>query len=243
MPVVSDTQVIQRAAPVVAAAGSVRISGHSDLLYWWVVWGYAAICASLTFFQGDLIRIGLKTVHVHPNPLVGISFVGLLMFVTVFTHARARGVFAIVFLLAVVVIFGGVEATIGWGKIFNQFPHLAVHMNMAFYVCICAVLLPVWLFVVFVAGRFDYIDVRPHQIVIRDFNVVAGVNPLGAVIAHKAGDPFMHWLFGLKWLGFGTGDIEISYTGANNARETHIIRNVWRAASKATRASAVIAKQ
>jgi hypothetical protein len=238
----NSTKIATRSVAEKIPNRSVRISGHSDLFYWWIVWAYAAICSGLTYFHGDLIRIGQKAVHVHPNPAMGISFTILLLFVTIFTHARARGVYAVVFLLGIAVVTGAIQAFVGWDWIFSHFTVLSVHMNMAFYAMIAIVLVAVWLFVVFVAGRFDYLDVQQGRIEVKNWNLITGINPIGVTITDMAGDPFMHWFLGLRWLGFGTGDIEISYPGANNVRDKHVIKNVWRAAKKAERARKIIAE-
>src|SRR5262245_7811159 len=54
-----------------------RITGHSDLLYWWIVWAYGFFCAGVTRVWGDPIQVGGKAVYIHPAPWVGVSFTGL----------------------------------------------------------------------------------------------------------------------------------------------------------------------
>jgi hypothetical protein len=216
----------------------VKINGHSDLFYWWVVWLYGAICVVFTYLHGFKTQIGTKPIYIHQEPWLGISFTFLLCFVAIFTHARARGVYALVFLLIVALVVGGIHGTVGWGWFFRNFQHLSIHMNLAFFAVLSGVLFFAWAIMVSLAGRFAYMDVRPGQIFIKDMNLETAIASQGTTIKARAGDPFMHYMLGLRWLGFGTGDIEIDYN-AQGSRHTHVLRNVWRASAKADRASRI----
>ena len=69
---------------------------HSDLLYWWVVWGYGFFCALLTRALGkEMLLEGTRPVLVYPGAWLGISFVMLVLFVLTFTTLRARGVMSL----------------------------------------------------------------------------------------------------------------------------------------------------
>src|SRR5258707_684666 len=73
--------------------GTLIVHQHSDLLYWWVVWAYGLFCALWTYVRGSYVTVseGHKPVLIYPGAWMGILFVFLVMFVLVFTNARARG--------------------------------------------------------------------------------------------------------------------------------------------------------
>ena len=91
---------------------------------------------------------GHKPVLIYPGAWLGISFVALVLFVLVFTNARARGVKSLVLFLLLIVVGLVVQMTAGWTEILQVFPLLLVHMNLAFYLLFSGVLLAAWLLVV-----------------------------------------------------------------------------------------------
>jgi hypothetical protein len=128
---------------------------------WWVVWAYGFVCAGLTYVWG----IGIKELAVgtrsadkgilfHPSPWLGLSFIGLILFVIIFTNVRARGVYSIVLLLLTAATIWavqkipGIETAYGWVNL------LRVHLNLAFYLTFSALLTLVWFFIIFLVDRF-----------------------------------------------------------------------------------------
>ena len=117
--------------------GSVRVYQHSNLLYWWPIWVWGYVCAGLTYLQGigvgELAASRDKTVLFHPSPWLGISFIGVVLFVAVFTNVRLRGVYSFVLILVVGLVYWlvahvpGIEHALGWLSL------LRVHLNLAFY--------------------------------------------------------------------------------------------------------------
>ena len=98
--VLSGFQERTRPASTPKKAADMRIYQHSNLAYWWVVWVYGFVCAAATYLWG----IGVKELAVgtgsadkgilfHPSPWLGLSFIGLMLFVVVFTNVRARRLF------------------------------------------------------------------------------------------------------------------------------------------------------
>ena len=118
----------EKSAPKVVDLGEkVVVYQHSDLLYWWVVWAYGFLCAALTAVRGVPVTLaqGHKAVLIYPGAWMGISYVMLVLFVLVFTNARARGVKSLVLFLLLVVIGLSVQMTVGWTEVLQYLPAAA----------------------------------------------------------------------------------------------------------------------
>ena len=134
-----------------AARGEVRIYQHSNLLYWWVVWVYGFICAALTYAQGigvpQLAASADKQILFHGSPWLGASFIGLILFVVVFTNVRARGVYSFVLMMLAVGLGWGIAYLPGIDKAMSWASLLRIHLNLAFYLTFSVLLMLIWLFV------------------------------------------------------------------------------------------------
>ncbi|HJU31886.1 MAG TPA: hypothetical protein VJ740_10535 [Hyphomicrobiaceae bacterium] len=216
------------------AEGKIIVHQHSDLIYWWVVWAYGLFCALLTKLQGVSVSLapGQKAVLVHPSAWVGISFVMLVLFVLVFTNARARGVKSLVLFLTLLVIGLLVQLTMGWTEILQFFPLLLVHMNLAFYLLFSGLLLAAWLFVVLGTDRSVYWEFGPNSIAKKYWFTDAAESYTSPQVetSRQSDDIFVHRLLGLWFLGFGTGDIEVRFSTAGSGQKVYFLKNVWRAA-------------
>jgi len=214
-------------------SGKLIVHQHSDLLYWWVVWAYGLFCALLTWLQGVPVNLSPnhKAVLVHPSAWVGISFVMLVMFVLVFTNARARGVKSLVLFLTLIVIGLVVQLTAGWTEILQFFPLLLVHMNLAFYLLFSGLLLAAWLFVVMGTDRSVYWEFGPNSIAKKYWFTDAAESYTSPQVetSRQSDDIFVHRLLGLWFLGFGTGDIEVRFSTAGSGQKVYFLKNVWRA--------------
>jgi hypothetical protein len=215
-------------------AGMLIVHQHSDLLYWWVVWAYGLFCALWTYVRGSYVTVseGHKPVLVYPGAWMGISFVFLVMFVLVFTNARARGVKSLVLFLILVVAGLVVQLTAGWTEILQVFPLLLVHMNLAFYLLFSCVLLAAWLFVVLGTDRSVYWEFGPNSIAkkYRFTGAAESYTSPQVETSRQSDDIFVHRLLGLWFLGFGTGDIEVRFSTAGSGQKVYFLKNVWRAA-------------
>lgn len=215
-------------------AGTLIVHQHSDLLYWWVVWGYGLFCALWTYVRGSYVTVseGHKPVLVYPGAWMGISFVFLVMFVLVFTNARARGVKSLVLFLILVVFGLVVQLTAGWTEILQVFPLLLVHMNLAFYLLFSGILLAAWLFVVLGTDHSVYWEFGPNSIA-KKYRLTGAAESYTSPqveTSRQSDDIFVHRLLGLWFLGFGTGDIEIRFSTAGSGQKVIFLKNVWRAA-------------
>ncbi len=228
----------QRSAPPPPAQGSVpgqrmRVYQHSDLLYWWVVWAYGYFCALLTWLQGTRVVLSQdgRGVLIHPSAWVGISFVFLMLFVLVFTNARARGVKSLVLFLTLMVIGLLIQLTYGWNEVLGFFPLLLVHMNLAFYLLFSTILLIAWTFVIMGTDRSTYWEFAPNSIAKKYWFTDAAESYTSPQVetSRQSDDIFVHRMLGLWFLGFGTGDIEIRFSTAGSGQKVFFLKNVWRA--------------
>ena len=228
----------QRQAPTppahaVAHVVRTRVYQHSDLLYWSVVWAYGFFCALLTWLQGKPVVLSSdgRPVLIHPSAWVGISFVALMLFVLVFTNARARGVKSLVLFLVLAVFGLLVQMTVGWNEVLQYFPLLLVHMNLAFYLLFSTVLFVAWAFVIHGTDHSTYWEFAPNSIAKKYWftDAAESYTSLQVETSRQSDDIFVHRLLGLWFLGFGTGDIEIRFSTAGSGQKVFFLKNVWRA--------------
>jgi hypothetical protein len=224
----------QKTAPPMGGADRLVVYQHSDLIYWWVVWGYGFFCALWTWLRGVPVRVaeGHKPVLIYPGAWLGISFVMLVLFVLVFTNARARGIKSLVLFLVLVVIVLAVQMTVGWNDVLQYFPLLLVHMNLAFYLLFSIVLLAAWLIVVLGTDHSARWEFGPKSIAKKYWlsDAVESYTSPQVETSRQSDDIFVHRLLGLWFLGFGTGDIEVRFSTAGSGQKVYYLRNVWRAA-------------
>ncbi len=224
-----------------AAAGKsqiseVRVYPHSPILYWWVVWAYGFFCALLTFAQGETFTIGGgKPLLIHPSPWVGISFTMLLLFVTLATTVKARGIGSIFLLLLLAGAIAGTQFVMSIEGLFKTPPAILVHMNLAFYMMVSASLFVVWVVIVFGFDRLSYWRFRGAQIErVQRFASIVGRAPESYSVMHVrltrySDDILDHKILGLGIIGLGTSDIEGKIAIFGGGNEVFRIENVWRA--------------
>lgn len=209
--------------------GSVRVYQHSNLLYWWPIWVWGYVCAGLTYLQGigvgELAASRDKTVLFHPSPWLGISFIGVVLFVAVFTNVRLRGVYSFVLILVVGLVYWlvahvpGIEHALGWLSL------LRVHLNLAFYLTFSTLLLAIWVAIVGVADHFTWWRFSPSQVTEEHFMGLATghtYNSEGMAVRRLPNDFFRHIL-----LGWGTGDFMVR-PAHDDAFEIHNVRRARR---------------
>jgi hypothetical protein len=155
---------------------------------------------------------------------------------TLSTNVTLRGLSSLVAIL--VLAFGALLLAYmdWWPIVLGWMGHVSIFMNMGFYVFFSALVLIVWTFSVFVYDRMTYWRVTPGQITFE--HVIGGAaksyDTRGMIFEKRRQDLFRHWIVGL-----GSGDIEISTTGAK--RETIHIPNVLFVDSKVAEIQQMIA--
>lgn len=208
----------------------VPIYHYSDMIYWWTIWLAAGICAAHTWLMGDVMTIGGKAVKVDANPWLGLSFVGVMFLTLTLITFRARGIYAIVLALALALGALGVHHLLGWGTLMEAVSHLRIHANLAFYVVVFFVTFALWLYAMFVQPRVTYWFVRPGEVGHRSpFSGHEDSFRSHNVRVNRRGDDFfVHKIFGLAFLGLGTGDIIIDIDVPGQGHEQHVLTNVFR---------------
>ena len=160
---------------------------------------------------------------IYPGAWLGISFVALVLFVLVFTNARARGVKSLVLFL----VLAGRSAwrcrySTAGTRSCSYFPLLLVHMNLAFYLLFSGLLLVAWLFVVLGTDHFTYWEFGPEldrQEILVHRAAESFTSPQ-VETSRQSDDIFVHRLLGLWFLGFGTGDIEIRFSTPGSGQKS-----------------------
>lgn len=196
---------------------------HSSVFYLWPLWAVGYIMALLTWFQG--VEVPLKqdggSVLIYPGSGPGVTYAVLLLLVILITHVAVRGVWSLVVILSLLfltVLF----AYLGWWDyIISLLPRLSVFMNLGFYVFFSTVIFVIWLFGFFIYDRMSYWRITPGQVT---YEVVVGggqksYDTRGMTVEKYQEDLFRHWI-----LGFGSGDLRISTSGAK--REELLLPNV-----------------
>ncbi len=216
----------------------VRIYSHSTFFYWWPVWVTGYIMALVTYMDGQQMQIGNAEVWMHPSKNLGVLFTLIFFLVILITNVSLPGLASVVVILAAA--FGALLlAYFGWWEdVLNLMGRVSIFMNMGFYVFFSSLVFLVWAISVFVYDRMSYWRVTPGQLT--HDAVIGGAqksyDTRGMVFEKHRQDLFRHWI-----IGFGSGDIEISTTGAR--RETFSIPNVLFVDSKVGEIQHMIAMQ
>jgi hypothetical protein len=234
----------QSAAPT-AAVSSVRIYEYPDLVYWWAIWFAALVCIGLTLLEGHKVMIGDKDVFVSSNPWVGIGFLVVMFATLIFTHMRARGRDAIILMLVCVVAWLLVHISIGWTAIFDRITLVKVHMNLAFYMTVFLVTLAMWLYVTFIHARLSFGVVNPGEVGWRSplTGQMETYKPLNFHVIKRSDDLIVHKILGLRFLGIGTGEIDVKFDVPGGGSQHHVFRNVWRPDAKVAAMEKLISSQ
>jgi hypothetical protein len=217
-----------------------RIYSHSTFFYWWPVWVTGYVMALITRLDGQHLELGNTGIWVwmHPSKNLGVLFTLIFFLVILITNITLRGLASAVVILAAA-FTALLLAYFGWWEnVLNWIGKVSIFMNMGFYVFFSSLVLLVWAVSVFVYDRMSYWRVTPGQLT-QDV-VIGGAqksyDTRGMVFEKKRQDLFRHWI-----LGFGSGDIHISTTGAR--RETFSIPNVLFVDSKVSATQQMIAMQ
>jgi hypothetical protein len=152
----------------------------------------------------------------------GVIFAIVLFLVILITNTLARGLASVVTVLAILFVTLLLAYMDWWKYIVQWIPHLAVHMNLGFYLFFSMLLFVTWFARVFVFDHLSYWLIRPGQVT--QNYIIGGAaksyDTRGMVFEKERQDLFRQWI-----LGLGSGDLHIVTTGAR--REQLVIPNVF----------------
>jgi hypothetical protein len=219
-----------RSGPATAGPTAIRIYEYSDMVYWWAIWFAALMGMLLTYAFGESFMIGDKAVKIATSPWLGIAFLIVMFGVLIFTQLRARGIYAVIMILAIAVIGLLVHMLIGWAFIWDLVTLMKVHMNMAFYVMVFVISFAIWVYVTFIHSRLTYGFVHAGEVGWRSplTGQTESYRPLNFQVIKRSDDLIVHTLLGLRFLGLGTGDIEVKFDVPGGGSQHHVFKNVWR---------------
>jgi hypothetical protein len=224
------------------ALRGVRIYEYSDLVYWWAIWFAALVCMLITAVAGESIQIGDKALKIHTSPWVGIGFLVVMFSTLIFTQLRARGLHAIIMVMAIALIGLVVHMSIGWTLIFERLTLLKVHMNLAFYAVVFVITFAIWAYTALIHTRLTYGMVNPGEV--GWYSPLTGqfetYRPLNFQVVKRSDDIIVHKILGLGFIGLGTGDIDVKFDVPGGGSQHHVFKNVWRPGAKIARIETLI---
>jgi hypothetical protein len=123
---------------------------------------------------------------------------------------------------------------VGWTFIWDLVTLVKVHMNLAYYVVVFAITFLLWIYITFIHSRFTYGFVNPGEVGWRSplTGQIETYKPVNFQVVRRSDDIVVHSLLGLRFLGLGTGDIEVRFSVPGGGSQHHVFRNVWRPDSK-----------
>lgn len=188
------------------------IYGHSGILYWWPVWVYGLCAAAVTYATGNpFIADGGERLLVHPNPGLGLGFIGVLLGTLLITNGRMRGIYSVVVLLSVTLAF----VTLAWMSLIDDLakliPEITVHMNGGFYLVVSTTLFVIWSLALFIFDRLTFWRVRPGQLTQEQWigDSAESFDTRGMLFEKHGEDYLRH-----RILGIGAGDLRLTTAGA-----------------------------
>jgi hypothetical protein len=198
-----------------------KIYGHSMFFYWWPTWVVGYIMAILTLATNNHVTIAGHEYLVHPSKYLGVIYTFVFFVCILTSNISLRGIYsAVVVLVALVFVLAAAYFDL-WPYLVGWLGELDIYMNMGFYVFFSTLIFVVWALNFFVFDRMTFWKLTPGQFT-QEY-VLGGAtkswDTRGMVFEKVRQDLFRNWV-----LGFGSGEIKISTTGAH--QETFAIDNV-----------------
>ena len=174
--------------------------------------GVWLIAAAVTYASGDpFIADGGERLLVHPSPSVGLGSIGVLIATLLITNGRMRGIYSVVVLLTISLIF----VTLAWMGLLDDIarliPEISVHMNGGFDLVMSSALFLIWALAFFFFDRLTYWRVRPGQLTQEQWigDSAESFDTRGMLFEKHGEDYLRH-----RVLGLGAGDLRLTTAGA-----------------------------
>jgi hypothetical protein len=205
----------------------VRIGSTSDLIYYWPVWLWGAICVALTWVAGEQITIDDKPEFFFRGSWLGLSFVFVLLFVIATVNFRARGLAALLVIFVIASIIAAVQYTIGLQVVGGAVNKLRIHINLATYAIFSCVILTLWIVAVYWHSKIQTCEFKANKtIYVSEVGGRAGdIACTTLIVVREPEDFFVHKLLGLPFLG--TADFTV-ISEAGGSTKSRVFKNVRR---------------
>lgn len=183
---------------------SVKIHGHSRIIYWWPVWLFGFVLAAINSGFGDKeLFERLTTEGASWHTVLSLCYLSLILFIIVITNVRAHPRNALLIVLACAVMLLLMYLGLN-DKIFPHVPALLVFVNVKFLLIFSACLFIIWLVVITVIDPRYYSEVKSGELVHSELLKGHGVT-LEEVVIRMKRDDWCHFILGLGMFG----DVEI----------------------------------
>lgn len=216
-----------------------RVWGHSNILYWWVIWLYGYVCAGITYVAGSPVDLGTRKFQIYEGAWLGWSFLLLLLVTIMFSAIRIKGYLAVIGILCLLFALEVLYQAGSLANIVAKMPDLVVYMNLGFYMMFSTILAIVWAIAVFIFDRFTYWQFQEGQLL--EVHTLDDeedkVYPTVLMSISRRPVDFLRKALGL----FQTGDMRLS--PQREGQYSIIIPNVWKVDQKIKRALEVIRQQ
>ncbi len=148
---------------------------------------------------------------IHPSKTLGLIWILVFFVILVFTHFHLRGIASAILVLLIILTVLSLQLLGVLDDFFASIGLLAVHMNLGFFLVTSLGLFVLWGLSFYFFDRFTYWKVSPGQIT--ECHLIGEgqttYDARGMVVEKVREDIFRNWI-----LGFGSGNLELSLTGA-----------------------------
>jgi hypothetical protein len=103
----------------------------------------------------------------------------------------------------------------------------------------------IWSYVALIHARLTFGVVNAGEIGWRSplTGQMETYRPLNFQVIKRSDDLIVHKMLGLRFLGFGTGDIEVKFDVPGGGSQHHLFKNVWRPDAKIARMEELISRE
>lgn len=208
---------------------SVKICGHSRLVYWWPVWFFGILLAIYNSAYGDQYLFEQLQKGPSVNSLINLCYLFLILFVVFVTNVRLGLATTVIIMLLFCILLMYLYMALHF-RIFEQVPAFLVFVNVKFLLVFSGGLFVIWFIAVVVIDRWHYSLISPGELKNKKFLKGHDVTLEEVVIEDTKTDIPCHVLIGLGLFG----DISIGKQSDPKKWE-----NVFMAGKKAEQARAI----
>jgi hypothetical protein len=178
-------------------ARTIKIIGHSKIIYWWPVWLFGYILA--VYAAIDSAPSSTASWHTFINFL----YICLMLFIITVTNIKLDLMRTVIVILLVVILLGAIFLIFGHISLVKDIPAFLVFMNASFFIVFSTGLLFIWLASLFVIDRLTVWVLKPGSrwLIQRSFSGKIDHN-LNDAAAHPIVDDIpCHKILGLGCMG------------------------------------------